>query len=86
MKFYRYVIFANYLNKIKNNNLTAIYANICGSVFFIKNTKQHNTKNASYIRYDGQYKQFCLNGKIYGYHNTFTKSSWRKFSKLQTFL
>jgi hypothetical protein len=86
MKFYRYVISANYLNKIENNNLTAIYSNVCDSVFFIKNAKQHNPKNFSYIRYDKKYKKFCLNSKYYGSEEDFTKESWRRFFKLKAFL
>ena len=81
----------DYLNKIINNKLTCSYHltsahnNISIAIEFYKNGQNHNSKNASYFNYNG-FKEFSLNGKIYGYHNTFTKSSWRKFVKLQAFL
>ena len=84
MKFYRedknnY----EYWNKIIRNKLNAIYHS--ESVWFFKSGKHHNFKNASYFNYNG-YKEFSLNGKLYGYENDFTKKSWRKFVKIQVFL
>ena len=85
MKFYRDKEKSTYyLFVIENNNLTVIHTNEYNSTFF-KNGLAHNAKNAAFIDNDG-YKEFCLNGKFYGYNNTFTKLSWRKFSKLQAFL
>jgi len=72
-----------YWDKIKNNKLTVIY--FSHNIWFFKNGKMYNNKNASFIRSDG-YKIFSLNGKTYGYKNDFTKQSWRKFVKLQIFL
>ncbi len=72
--------------KINDNMLDAILIS-SGSLYvrFLKNGKDHNTKNAALIRYDG-YKQFYLNNKLYGYKKDFTKKSWRKFVKMQVFL
>lgn len=86
MKFCRYNN-TNYLffYKIKDNNLTAIYQNSNFEFHFYKNSKFHNSKNAAYINNDG-YKEFWLNNKRYGYQKDFTKSSWRKFIKMQVFL
>jgi hypothetical protein len=84
MKFYvedKYSL--NYLYKIKKYELAAIYCS--KSIWFYKNGKEHNNKNAAYIRYDGN-EYFYLNGKCYGYKNKFTKQSWHKFAKLQIFL
>lgn len=72
-----------YWNKIFNNNLTAIYYNSFAIKFF-KNGEKSNSKNASYI--NNINKQFFLNGKYYGSKNKFTKQSWRRFVKLNTFL
>jgi hypothetical protein len=83
MKFYKYTNNINYLNKIYNNKLTAIYKEY-DSITFFKNVKEHNSKNASFIAKSG-FKQFCLNGKSYGDDNDFTKESWRKFVKMQVF-
>jgi hypothetical protein len=52
--------------------------------FFYKNGKQHNNKNASYIKYK-KYKEFWLNGEFYGNKNNFTKKSWRRFVKMEIF-
>jgi hypothetical protein len=71
--------------KIQYNKLNAIYLSHINSISFFKNGNHHNTKNVGYIRRDG-YKTFCLNGKDYGTNYTFTKSSWRKFVKIQVFL
>ena len=71
--------------KIINNKLTAIYLNHKNTVSFFKNAKLHNSKNAALI-YSNADKEFYLNHLYYGYNNTFTKSSWRKFIKLQAFL
>ena len=86
MKFYKDTNSWTYdfWNKIVNNKLTATYINSYTSIF-LKNGLINNPKNVAYIRFDG-YKEFWLNGKIYGDENDFTKSSWRKFTKLQAFL
>ena len=87
MKFYkddRYSYFY-YYDKIITNKLNAIYCDSF-SITFFKNAVFHNNKNASYFNCN-EYKQyFCLNGKTYGRNNTFTKLSWRKFTKLKAFL
>ena len=84
MKFYRDKHNSSYYwYKIINNKLDVIYYDI-GSWFF-KNGELYNTKNASYKGNDG-YKEFNLNGIIYGYEYDFTKESWRRFVKLQAFL
>jgi hypothetical protein len=75
----------NYLNKIINNKLTAIFSNKSSYVEFFKNGVLHNTKNAAII-YNSKYKDFISNNKRYGCENDFTKHSWRKFIKLQVFL
>ena len=86
MKFYKYVIFANYLNKIYDNKLSAIfYYDFTKAVSFFKNGEPHNYKNASYTSTYGT-KQFYLNNKYCGENADFNKHSWRKFVKLQTFL
>jgi hypothetical protein len=77
-----------YMKKIEKKCLTAIYFDLY--VVFFENGKRHNTKNASYIKYNG-YKQFWLNGEKYGSNydqdqDYFTKESWRRFCKLQIFL
>jgi hypothetical protein len=73
-----------YWYKIYDNKLTAIYYNGF-AVRFYKNGKKHNNKNAALIRPKG-HKEFVLNNKLYGYHDSFTKESWRRFCKLQAFL
>ena len=84
MKFYREkTIDGYYWGKIEDNNLTAIYFDY--NVWFFKDGKYHNNKNASYINYNG-FKEFFLNSKYYGNEYNFTKKSWRKFVKLQVFL
>ena len=82
MKFYKYKHSFYYWNKIINNKLTAIYCN--DSIWFLKNGKEHNYKNAAYI-YD-KYKQFILNGVCCGCEGDFNKESWRRFVKMQAFL
>jgi hypothetical protein len=84
MKFYRDKFIWKYGGKIINNKLTAIYFTEVYIEFF-KNGKNHNIKNAAFIRHDGD-KQFCLNDKLYGNEFNFTKKSWRKFVKLQVFI
>jgi hypothetical protein len=90
MKFYKDTINRFYWNKIINNKLTCSYHltsahnNISIAIEFYKNGQNHNSKNAAKIYNNGN-KYFYLNGKIYN-HNNFTKQSWRKFIKLQTFL
>jgi hypothetical protein len=76
-----------YWNKIKNNKLSCIYCDYI-AVDFYKNGKYNNTKNAAinWSNWSNGYKEFYLNNKIYGNQNNFTKSSWRKFVKLKTFL
>jgi hypothetical protein len=90
MKFYREKQDCYYWTKIRVNKLTAIlnskntetYANC---VYFFKNGRYHNAKNADYTD-DNGFKDFCLNGKHYGNENLFTKETWRRFVKLQAFL
>jgi hypothetical protein len=83
MKFY-----INYnWSKIRPNKLTVIYS-VNKYIWFFKEGKYHNNKNASYINYNGC-KQFCLNDIFYGNQNDFTKKSWCKFArdlKLRAFL
>ena len=83
MKFYKYNDGSYFDNKIVNNKLTAIYLDY--NVYFYKNGKMHNSKNAAYADYNN-FKHFHLNGKFYGYEGTFTKESWRRFVKMQAFL
>ena len=86
MKFYKDSNRYFYWRKIISNKLNAIYINITINIIvFFKNGENHNSKNASYFNYNG-FKEFSLNGKIYGYEKDFTKLSWRKFTKLQAFL
>jgi hypothetical protein len=84
MKFYR----ENSNNFLKtiiyHSTLTCVY-NYNSFVFFYKNSKKHNSKNAAYIDYNG-YKAFCLNDKFYGNERKFTKLSWRRFVKMQVLL
>ena len=54
-------------------------------ILFYKNGLKHNIKNAAYIALN-QSKDFYLNGICYGNNIDFTKQSWRRFVKLQTFL
>jgi hypothetical protein len=85
MKFYKDDDhFGCYFDKITVNKLTAIYHDYSGVMFFL-NGKCHNAKNATYIFYDG-YKEFYLDGKLYGDKRNFTKQTWRKFYKLKAFL
>ena len=81
MKFYKYSrnINAYYITL---NELTCIY-NTNFLTLFYYNGNYHNHKNMAYI---GVKKEFYLNGICYGNENKFTKSSWRKFAKLQAFL
>jgi|LakMenEpi03Aug12_release.lakeMendotaPanAssembly.Ray.scaffolds.fasta_scaffold4384521_1 hypothetical protein len=86
MKFYRNNKNNNYfLFKIDISKLNAVYSYKYYYVSFFKNGKEHNSKNASFINNSGE-KSFRLNEIWYGSHNDFTKQSWRKFFKLQTFL
>ena len=66
------------------NKLNSIYISTERVIFF-KNGDYHNSKNASYIYFDG-YKNFHLNGIYYSNESRFTKQSWRRFVKLQVFL
>lgn len=84
MKFYRDKEAGVYFSKIKDNKFSAIYSNSEFFQFF-KNGKYHNNKNAANIC-NISYKDFYLNGVIYGTENDFTKKSWRKFVKLGAFL
>ena len=84
MKFYNNNKKYNFWNKISNNKLTAIYCDYYG-VWVLKNGKHHNTKNAAYVNFRG-YKEFILNGKLYGNHDNFNKKSWRRFVKMDVFL
>ncbi len=84
MKFYREKEAGVYFSKIKDNKFSAIYSDSEFFQFF-KNGKYHNIKNAASI-YKISYKDFYLNGVIYGNESHFTKQSWRKFVKLKAFL
>ena len=64
--------------------LTAIH-NSFFMVRFYKNGRLHNSKNAAVIN-DYGYREFRLNGNWYNLNKIFTKESWRRFVKLQTFL
>ncbi len=44
----------------------------------------HNVKNMAYS-YRNRYKEFYLNGILYGNNINFTKKSWHKFVKMQVF-
>ena len=80
MKFYK----SNFYHKIINNKLNVVYSDFYNVIFY-KNGLPHNSKNATYIDINGC-KEFCLNGKMYGFTEDFTKLSWRRFTKLQAFL
>ncbi len=84
MKFYRY---GHYVNSsyLERKKITCIYINNSTIIFF-KNGKYHNNKNVAYFNYFNNFKEFWLNGKIYGTEYKFTKQSWRRFFKMQTFL
>ena len=84
MKFYKEKNDCNFWSKILDNKLSSIYFNTFFITFY-KNGKRNNNKNAAYIENNG-YKEFLLNDKYYGDETNFTKQSWRKFVKLQTFL
>jgi hypothetical protein len=73
-----------YLDKIEVYNLTAICLDFIFNINFYKNGKIHNLKNAAHI--NGIYKDYYLNDLYYGSEFDFTKSSWRRFVKLQAFL
>ncbi len=83
MKFYRDKYNWYFYDKIRDNELSAIYTQY-SFIAFIKDGKYSNDKNAAYIEIG--YKDFSLNGKLYGDEKDFTKKSWRKFVKLQAFL
>jgi hypothetical protein len=90
MKFYKDIIKFDYWNKIRINKLTAILnsknaLNYAKCVYFFKNGKSHNAKNAAIISDDG-YKSFHLNRIFYGNDYKFNKKSWRRFVKLKAFL
>ncbi len=80
MKFYR----EGYWNKIRFNNLDAIYHDYYNIIFY-KNGIISNSKNAALIEIN-EYKEFILNDEYYGCENDFTKESWRRFTKLKAFL
>ncbi len=83
MKFYRENNkIVDYWNKTKANKLTAIYLDYFATRFY-KNGERHNIKNVAYI--NNEYKEFYLNGILYGYAKDFTKESWRRFVKMQVF-
>lgn len=71
-------------NKIITNNLTAIYKSY-DTIRFFKNGKFHNSKNVA-VTNDNGFKLFYLNNKFYGNITNYSKSSWRRFTKLQVFL
>jgi hypothetical protein len=84
MKFYRDK-FDVFWKKIRESKITAINQTYIKSIIFYNNGVLHNSKNAAYIRGD-IYKTFNLNDKIYGFQHSFTKESWRRFTKLRAFL
>ena len=84
MKFYKDNTNIYSFNEMNHNKLTYVYCNKI-TVQFIKNGKNHNFKNMGYI-VNNTTKWFYLYGKYFGNQNDFTKSSWRKFAKLQAFL
>ena len=84
MKFYREKKTSGYWQIIKSFKLNAIYISPY-LVGFFKNGKYNNIKNAAYIRCTG-YKGFWFKNEYYGDSFKFTKKSWRKFVKLQTFI
>lgn len=88
MKFFKYkpvsIKFIIKLKFIIDNKLTAIISDPY-NISFYQNGLKHNDKNAANIK-DRVSKTFCLDGKLYGYENDFTKESWRKFTKLKVFL
>lgn len=88
MKFYKYKNKNKYSSSlISFNKLTAIYCDDYSFVFF-KDGLRHNYKNAAYVNCinNNVYKEFILHYKYYGNQSDFTKQSWRRFVKLQTFL
>ncbi len=90
MKFYRDKKYKFYIYYLFNNKLTAIYSYI-DYVGFYKNNFHHNVKNAAHIKNaahvsENKFKFFYLNGNLYGKDYDFTKKSWRRFIKLNTFL
>lgn len=90
MKFYKDIIKFDYWNKIRINKLTAILnskntLNYTKCVYFFKNGKAHNAKNAAYTDENG-FEDFYLNDKHYGNQKKFTKKSWHRFVKLKAFL
>ena len=84
MKFYKYKYNFDYFSKIYDNKLNAIYLDSYFSTRFLKNGVLHNAKNVAYFCF--RYKDFYLNGKVYGNQDDFTKETWRKFCKLKAFL
>jgi hypothetical protein len=84
MKFYIDINNNYYWHKIEINKLNAIYYFRYFTRFF-NNGKIHNIKNAAYVE-SFNLKVFRLNGITYGNAKDFTKQSWRRFVKLQTFL
>ena len=84
MKFYRDKKYKFYIYYLFNNKLTAIYSS-ANYVSFYKNNFCHNVKNAAYVS-ENKFKLFYLNGNLYGKEYDFTKKSWRRFIKLNTFL
>jgi hypothetical protein len=87
MKFYRNTYNVNYWNKINKNKLSSIYIDYNFYIWFFKNGKLHNNKNAANINH--YWKGFWINNEYYGNDIHFTKKSWRKFArelKLKAFL
>lgn len=84
---YSYYDVLFFKNGKEYNDKNAAYISFINKQFilFFKNGNFHNNKNAAFIENTG-YKEFHLNDQYYGNNTNFTKSSWRKFIKLQTFL
>ena len=91
MKFYRhntYYYSHYYFDKIIINKLDCVYLHV-KDIYFYKNGKLHNNKNASYQSFNKNFRTYYLNGIIYGNQKDFNKQSCRKFVrklKLQAFL
>jgi hypothetical protein len=97
MKFYREKFFGRTLRKfytkhVINNKIKAIIScKVIGEqaieveVTFFDKGEFHNNKNAA-IYWSDKYKDFYLKSKSYGSAKTYTKQSWRRFVKMQTFL
>ena len=90
MKFYKEKLRNYTYRMLYINKLTAIInskhkVNYVDCVYFLKNGKFHNSKNAAII-YNDDSLRFYLNGTFYGFNDDFVKESWRRFIKLKVFI